>query len=178
MVIILVSLMIFLSPISSLTLGISLSPNPNLGPPQFHTPSIQHISSKQKSHSFSAPEIPQFHTKNSSVPHQKLLGSTPKTPKFHTVLTSTPNTPQFHTKTPQFHTKYPSIQHQKTLSSTPKTPKFNTTTGCVELSGFGVELSGFRCETEEYIELKGFWCGTEGKVEVRGFWCGTEGFWC
>ena len=55
------------------------------------TPSVQHISSTQKGHSFSAPKIPQFHTKNPSVPHQKTLSSTPP-------LSSTPKTPQFHTK--------------------------------------------------------------------------------
>ena len=58
-------------------------------------PSVQHISSTQKGHSFSAPKIPQFHTKNPSVPHpsvqhQKSLSSTP--------FSSTPKTPQFHTK--------------------------------------------------------------------------------
>ena len=31
-------------------------------PLRFHTPSIQHIGSTQKGHSFSAPKIPQFHT--------------------------------------------------------------------------------------------------------------------
>ena len=57
-------------------------------------PSVQHISSTQKGHSFSAPKslsstpkTPQFNT-NPSVPHQKTLSSTP--------LSSTPKTPQFH----------------------------------------------------------------------------------
>ena len=69
------------------------------GPPQFHTPSVQHISSTQKGHSFSAPKIPQFHTKNPSVQH-KPLSSTPKNPQFHP---------------PQFHTKNPSVPHKKPL---------------------------------------------------------------
>ena len=38
-------------------------------------PSVQHISSTQKGHSFSAPEIPQFNTKNPSVTHEKPLSS-------------------------------------------------------------------------------------------------------
>ena len=42
-----------------------------MGPPQFHTP----LSSTQKDHSFSALKIPQYHTKNPSVPHA---------PQFHT----------------------------------------------------------------------------------------------
>ena len=53
-------------------------------PRQFRTPSIQQISSTQKGHSFSAPKIPQFHTKNSSVQHA-----------------------------PQFHIKNPSVQHRE-----------------------------------------------------------------
>ena len=47
-------------------------------PPQFNT------SVPLLDHTFSAPKIPQFHTKNPSVPHQKPLSSTPKTPQFHT----------------------------------------------------------------------------------------------
>ena len=39
------------------------------GPPLFHIPSVQHISSTQKGHFFSAPKTPQFHTKNPSVQH-------------------------------------------------------------------------------------------------------------
>ena len=74
----------------------SVPPRP--GPPQFHIPpSVQHTSSTQKGHSFSAPEIPKFHTKNPSVQHNP-LSSTPKTP--------------------QFHTKNPSVPHRKPLSST------------------------------------------------------------
>ena len=53
--------------------------------PQFNT-SVPH-----KDHTFSAPEIPQFHT---------------KTPQFHT------KTPQFNTP-PQLHSKNPSVPHQK-----------------------------------------------------------------
>ena len=104
------------------------------GRPQFHIPSVQYISSTQKGHSFSAPKIPQFHTKNPSVQHTP-LSSTPKTPQFHP-LSSTPKTPQFHppqfnTKNPsapppQFHSENSSVQHQKSLSSTPKIPQFHT----------------------------------------------------
>ena len=47
----------------------------------FGSSSVQHISPTQKDHSFSAPEIPQFHTKNPSVQHNP-LSSTPKTPQF------------------------------------------------------------------------------------------------
>ena len=59
------------------------------GPPQFHTPSVQHISFTQKGRSFSAPKLPQFHTENPLLQHRKPLSST-----------------------------YPSVSHQKTLSST------------------------------------------------------------
>ena len=81
--------------------------------------------------------LPQFNTKgpllfnpqnhsvshqNPSVPQQRPLSSTSKTPQFHIPLSYTPKTPQFHTslcsrpETPQFNTL---------LSSTPKTPHFN-----------------------------------------------------
>ena len=85
------------------------------GPPQFHTPSVQHISSTQKGHSFSAPKILQFHTKNPSV-QLNPLSSTPKTHQFNTP-------PQFHTKNPSVPS--PSVPHPKPLSSTPfsSTPK-------------------------------------------------------
>ena len=67
--------------------------------PQFNT-SVPH-----KDHTFSVPEIPQFHTKNPSVQH--------------TPLRSTPKTPQFNTKTLL-------VRHQNPLSSTPKTRQFHT----------------------------------------------------
>ena len=47
-----------------------------MGTPQFHTPSVHHISSTQKGPSFSAPKTP-------SVPHQKSLSSTLKTLQFN-----------------------------------------------------------------------------------------------
>ena len=60
------------------------------GPLSSTSPSVQHISSTQKGHSFSASKIPQFHTWNPSVqytpsvPYQKPLSSTPlsSTPGF------------------------------------------------------------------------------------------------
>ena len=47
------------------------------GPPLFHIPSVQHISSTQKGHFFSAPKTPQFHTP---------VSSTLKTLQFNTPL--------------------------------------------------------------------------------------------
>ena len=91
----------------------SASPQLNTEIPQFNTKNS------------SVPPLPQFHTKNTSVSHQNPLSSTPP---------------------PQFHTKKPSIQHQNQLSSTPKTPQFHTayielflSEGCVELRDFGAE---------------------------------------
>ena len=74
------------------------------------SPSVQHISSTQKGHSFSALKIPEFYTKNPTVQH---------TPQFHTKNPRVQHTPQFHTKNPQ-------VPHLKPLSSTPKTPQFHT----------------------------------------------------
>ena len=92
------------------------------------SPSVQHISSTQKGHSFSVPKNPQFHTKNISVQHtpqfhtkkpsvlnRKPLRSAPKTHQFHTPLSSTHGSVQH---TPQFHTKNlsvppPLVPHQK-----------------------------------------------------------------
>ena len=54
-------------------------------PPQFNT-LVPH-----KDHTFSAPKILQFHTKNPSVQHQNPLSSTPKTPRFHTENPSVPH---------------------------------------------------------------------------------------
>ena len=67
------------------------------------------ISYTQKGHSFSAPKIPQFPTKNREF-------NTP--PQFHSKNPSFP--------LPQFHSKNPSVPLQKPLSSTPKTPQFDT----------------------------------------------------
>ena len=117
-------------------------------------PSVQHMSSTQKGHSFSAPKISQFHTKNPSVQH---------TPQFHTkkTLCSTPKTPVFQ----------PRVPHQKLLgstpSSTPKTLQFHTKKSSVQhtpqtktVLNWGV----FAVELRE-VELRGF------DVELRGFWC-------
>ena len=66
-----------------------------------------------------------FSSQNSSVPHQKPLSSTPKTPQFHTKNPSVQHKPLSSTpKTPQFNTP-PSVPHQKPLSST-HPPQFHT----------------------------------------------------
>ena len=87
-----------------------------MGPPRFHTPSVQHISSTQKGHSFLAPKAPRLNSENPSVPH---------TPQFHTKNPSVP-----HQKPSVPHQKPlsspPSVPHQKLLSSALKTPQFNT----------------------------------------------------
>ena len=67
-------------------------------------PSVQHIGSTQKGHSFSAP-------KNSSVPHQKTLSSTP--PQFHISLSST--LLQFHTPA-HFHNSFFGVELSGLLS--------------------------------------------------------------
>ena len=67
----------------------------NLSSPQFHTdPSLKHISSTQGPHLFS--------TQNLSVQNLKALSLTPKTPQFHATIPqfytknlSVPHTPQF-----------------------------------------------------------------------------------
>ena len=103
-------------------------------------------------HTFSAPEIPQFHIKNPSVQHNP--------------LSSTPKTPQFHTKNPSVTHQNPSVTHLKPLSST-HTPQF----AYIEL---------FLCGTEGFLVWNwgGRTCWVFGvelrKVELRGFWCGTE----
>ena len=84
-------------------------------PPHSNT-SVPH-----KDHTFSAPKILQFNTKNLSVqhqnpavPHQKPFSSTPKTPQFNTETVSLPHSKPLGAtpETPQF--------NKKTLSSTPK----------------------------------------------------------
>ena len=120
---------------------------------QFHTdPSVQHISSTQKVHSFSAPKTPQFHTINSSVHH-----------------------------IPQIHIAYIELFLVWGVSWTEGCVElrgvWNWGVFGVELLGFWCGTEGFWCWTEECVELRGFWCGTEGCVELRGFRCGTECFW-
>ena len=80
------------------------------GPPLFHIPSVQHISSTQKGHFFLAPKIPQFHIENQSVQ-----------------------------ETPQFYTKKPSVPHQKLQFHTPLSSNWSGNEGCVELEGFWCE---------------------------------------
>ena len=98
------------------------------------SPSVQHISSTQKGHSFSAPKNPQFHTKNPSVPHQKHLSSTIKTSQFNTLL-------------------------RKKLCWTEGFLVWNRGSLGVELRGFCcgneecVELRGFWCGTEGVLVL-------------------------
>ena len=98
-----------------------------------------------KDHTFPAPKITQFNKKNSSVQHQnpsdqnqKPLSSTSPSVPHRKLLSSTPNPLSSLPKTPQFHTKNLSVQHQnpsvppppvphrKQLSSTPKPPQFHT----------------------------------------------------
>ena len=69
-----------------------------------HRPPQSNTSVPLLDHTFSAPEISQFNTKNSPVQHNPLSSTS---------------------KTPQFNTKTPSVPHQKPLSSTPltSTPK-------------------------------------------------------
>ena len=120
-------------------------------------PSLQHIFSTQKGHSFSIPKIPQFHTTNPSVQHNP-LSSKPKSHQFNTpssvkhqkTLSSTPlssisKTPHFHA--PQFHTKDPSVPHKKPLSST-HSSQFHTKNPSTL---FDVELRGFLCRTEGFL---------------------------
>ena len=117
-------------------------------PPQFHTPppSVEHISSTQKGHSFEAPKIPQFHVKNPSVQYRKPLRPTQKP------LSSTP-------KTPLFHTKNSSLQH-------------NPQTKTVSNRGvFGVELRGVLYCGVFNVELRGRWNWGVFGVELRDFWC-------
>ena len=96
--------------------------------------SLQHISSTQKGHSFSALKSPQFHNENPSVQH-----------------------------TSQFHTKNPSVQHTHQFQTSVSGWRFFGVelTGfwcgieeCVKLRGFGVELRSFWCWTEEFWVLK------------------------
>ena len=126
-------------------------------PPQFNS-SVPH-----KDHNFSAPKIPQFHTKNPSGPPPPLSSTS---------------------KIPQFNTKTPSVPHQKPLSFTQNPSVPNTrfqfwcgTEECVKLRGmlnwgvFGVELRGDG--TEGFLMLNR---GVFG-VELKSFWCRAEGFW-
>ena len=105
----------------------------------------------------------QFHTSLNST--QKTVSPTPKTLQFNTFLSSTPKNRQFSNNnpsvqhTPQFSTPLSSTygmlytsQFNTPLSSTPKNkPKgmlnwgVSFTEGCVELKGFGVELTDFGC---------------------------------
>ena len=71
-------------------------------------PSVQHVSSTQMGHFFSAPKIPQFHTKNPSVQQNRQFHT--KNPQFNKTVSSIP-------KTPQLNTKKSSVQH------TPQTKK-------------------------------------------------------
>ena len=101
------------------------------GPPQVHTPSVQHISSTKKGHCFSVPKIPQFNAKNLSVPHS---------PQFNTPLGSTPKILQFNILT--------GVLNLDVLNWRG-----------VELRDFGCRPEGFElrgCSTEEGVELRVF----------------------
>ena len=117
-----------------------------------HTPSVQHVGSIQGPHLFS--------TRNLSVPHQKLLSSTPKLPHFNTPFSSTPKLPQFQTQNPS------------ELKGLLNWAVCGTEGFLVWNWGiFGVEPRGFWWGTE------GFWLKKSGPfvwnecVEMRG--CGT-----
>ena len=149
-------------------------------PPQFNT-SVLH-----RDHTFSAPQIPQFNTRNPSVQHQnpsllyeKPISSTHPSVPLQEPLSSTP-------KPRQFHTKNLSVQHSFCLK------------GVLNWGVLTVELRRFRCGTEGFsvwnwgvcgtegvfgleprvfgVELRGFLCETEGCVELGGFWYGIEEF--
>ena len=125
----------------------------NRAPLSSTPPSVQHISSTQKGHSFSAPDITHFHTKNSSVQH---------IPRFNTKNPSVPYTPQFNTSS---------------VCWTEGFLVWNWGVFGVELRGvwnwgvLSVELRGV-CWTEGFLVWNWAVC-----VELRGFWCETEGFW-
>ena len=131
-------------------------------------PSFQHISSTKKGHSFSAPEIRQFHTKNPWDPHQKPLSSTQKNP------------PVPHPDPPVPH-QDPSGPHRKPLSSihpsVQHTPQFSTENPSTEKnSSICVELRNFRCGTE-VCGTGGFWCGTDGVLVLNWGILGAEKVW-
>ena len=102
--------------------------------PQLNT-SVPH-----KDHTFSAPKIPQFHTKNSSVQYKNPLTSTTKAPQFHT----------------PFGVGLRGVLDWGVFG--------------VELRGFWcgtegcVELTGFRCWTERFL----LWNWGVSGVELRG----------
>ena len=109
-------------------------------PPQFNT------SVPLMDHTFSAPKIPQFHTKNPSVPHQKPLSSTRKPPQFHTKNPSVPS--------PQFHTKNPSVQYSFSLRDVWNWVVFSEAFFVLNWGILGVELRGFWCWTEGFLLWK------------------------
>ena len=139
-------------------------------------PSVQHISSTQKGHSFSASKIPQFHTENPSVQHRKPLSSTqPSVPQQKPFSSTYPSIS--HQK--PLSSTHPSVPLQKPLSSTPKTEKFWCwSEGFLMLkfsvwNFFGVELRGVLNWEVFDVELRNFGCW-KGVVLVRKrFW--TEG---
>ena len=95
------------------------------------TPSVRHP--LRSTHLFYTKGPLLFSPPNPSVPHQKPLSSTPKTPRFNT---KSPSVQQ----TPQFHTENPSVPHRKPLSSTyPSVPNRKPLISIHPLV-FGVEL--------------------------------------
>ena len=104
------------------------------GPRQFHTPSVQQISSTQKGHSFpalksltSTPKTPVIHTKNPSVQHQKPLSSSHFSVSLQKALSST----------------HLLVPHQRPLSSTQPSV----------LRGFWCLTEGVWCGTEGFLVL-------------------------
>ena len=135
------------------------------GPPKFNTS----VSRESTTH---------FQPRNLSVPHPKLLSSTPKT------LISTSKTSRFNSKNPS--STHPSVPHQKPFSSTPSLPHLKPLSSTLRTLKFNAPLSSTlktyqfktplrqkiapykRCETEG--------CCTEGFFVWKWWVCGTEGF--
>ena len=161
------------------------------------SPSVQHISSTQKGHTFSAPKIPQsltktpsvqhtprFHTKNPSIQHQN--PSVQHALHFHTNNPSVPHNPQFHTTlsstppsvphNPQFHITNPSVQHPLVAHQNPSV-QHKKNWQKIALHKRALQLFPLRQRILNglfgffsgvfWVTL--FWCGIEGCVELRGF---------
>ena len=103
----------------------------------------QHIGSTQGPHL--------FNTQNPSFQHQKTLVSPPSVP-HQKLLSSTSKTPQFNTKTPQFHTPLSSspVQCVELMGFWVGTEE------CVELKVFGVQLSCVWNRGVFCVELRDF----------------------
>ena len=161
------------------------------GSPHFHNPSVQHISSTQKGHSFQ-PQLSASLTQKSlssthpSVQHQKRQFNTKNpsfrhTPQFNTPLSSTP---------PHFKTAL-SFELMGVLNW-----RMCRTVGFLVLNWglmrvvlnwrvFGVKLRLFCVELTDFGAEKGWSFCVElmgvlnlGMCWTEGFWCWTEAFLC